>query len=137
MANGVISKSLLWLGEKLLSAVPAIAKLKKEDRDCVAKYCKKIAKCLDICYAELNKGRVPRGRCIEMKGYLDDMEGVIKKVVPPSDVDELKGVLKVAYLVEHLNEEIKNASSREDPFAEVDIAAGKFRSVSARLSATR
>ena len=131
-----ILKSLVDLGDKLLSIVPDFLAAKRQQRDRLADYCESISKCLSRAYVDLDRGQIPHGCCSEMDHYMRDLRNVLGKILSPEDYDELHGVLSVAYQVEHLDRELKESDRPGSKYAELAIASGKFAAIANKIRAT-
>ena len=131
-----ILKSLVSLGDKLLSIAPNFLAAKRQQRDRLADYCENISKCLSRAYVDLDRGQIPHGCCSEMDHYMRDLRDVLGKILSPEEYDELHGVLSVAYEVEHLDRELKDFDRPGSKYAELAIASGKFAAIANKIRAT-
>jgi len=131
-----ILKSLVSLGDKLLSIVPNFLKAKRDQRDRLADYCDNISKCLSRAYVDLDRGRIPHGCCSEMDHYMRDLKDVLGNILSPKEFDELNDVLSVAYEVEHLDGELRDCDRPGSKYAELAIASGKFAAIANKIRAT-
>ena len=131
-----ILKSLISLGDKLLSIASRLLSAKRQQRDRLADYCENISKCLSRAYVDLDRGKIPHGCCSEMDHYMRDLKDVLGKILSPEEYDELHGVLSVAYEVEHLDRELKDCDRPGSKYAELAIASGKFAAMANKIRAT-
>lgn len=132
----MIISGLKFLGDKLVSLVPTFLKIKRGNRDRLATYCDSIATCLTEAYQDLESGKIPHGRCQEMERYMFQLKGVLEESLQPADYESLKSALAIAYDVENLDRELPPPNRHGSRYAELDMAAGRFRSVGAKLRAT-
>ena len=135
MAAYIILKSLVNLGDKLLSIVPNFLAAKRQQRDRLADYCESISKCLSRPYVDLDQGQRRHGCCSEMDHYMQDLKDVVGKILSPEEYDELHSVLSVAYHVEHLDQELKKPDRPGSKYAELAIASGKFAAIANKIRA--
>jgi hypothetical protein len=135
MMSAIIA-GLKFLGDKLTSLVPAFLGMKRANRDRIATYCDNVAACLTDAFRDLERGVIPHGRCQEMERYMLQLRDVLEESLPPQEFDDLHGALRVAYDVENLDRELLPTRRPGSKYAELDMAAGRFRSVAAKLRAT-
>lgn len=133
MSDSIILKGLMFLGDKLLSNIQWIAKAKRDQRDRIADYCHSIADCLSKAYKDLHQGQIPHGCCAEMDSYMRDLRDMLEKTLTPAEFKELRDSLEIAYHVERLGHELSQPEYPDSKFAELDIAAGKFRAVANKI----
>jgi hypothetical protein len=131
-----ILKSLISLGDKLLSIGPSFLAAKRQQRDRLADYCENISKCLSKAHVDLDRGHIPHGCCSEMDHYMRDLRHVLGKILSPEEYDELHDVLSVAYEVEHLDRELEDFDRPGSKYAELAIASGKFAAIANKIRAT-
>jgi hypothetical protein len=134
--EGPIIKGLIFLGDKLFSLADVFRRSEREKKDRVAEYCEKIAKVLSHAYDELERGHIPHGLCSEMDRYIHDLKTVLQNTLPRDEYDDLNSALQIAYKVEHIDRELPNPPRLGTKYAELDIAAGKFRAIANRIRAT-
>ncbi len=132
-----ITQGLMFLGERLLSISDTLAKSKREKRDRIADYCERIGDTLSRAFKDLDRGIVPHGLCAEMDHYMRDLRAVLADTLSANEYDDLRGALQVAYEVEHIDREFPGPQRSGSKYAELDIAAGKFRATAGKIRATR
>ena len=137
MTESQIIKGLTFLIDKLLSRLGVLEKTKRDQRDRLSEYCDKIADTLSSAYQSLESGSMPHGLCSQMDHYMHDLRDVLEASLPRNEFEELRGVLAVAYQVEHIDKELPPMLKKGSKFAELDIAAGKFRAIAQKLKATK
>lgn len=133
MGDSIILKGLMFLGDKLLSNIQWIAKAKRDQRDRISEYCRNIADCLSKAYKGLQQGQIHHGCRSEMDSYMRDLRDVLEKTLTPTEFKELHDSLEIAYQVERLGHELSQPEPPDSKFAELDIAAGKFRAVANKI----
>ena len=70
-----------------------------------------------------------------MDRYFYDMRDVLKNVLSPDELEDLRDAMAVAYRVEYLGGEL--ASQRPgSKFVEIEMVAGKFRAIATKIRAT-
>ena len=137
MPESPIIKGLILLTDKLLSRLGLLEKAKREQRDRVATYCASIADTLSQAYRTLESGIIPHGLCAQMDRYMHDLRCVLEESLSEAEFRELRDVLAVAYQVEHIDRELPAPKKDGTKYAELDIAAGKFRAIADKLKATK
>ena len=137
MATGPILQGLVTLADKILALRLVFDKTQQENRDRLADYCDKIADTLSRAYLDLENGKTPHGCCYEMDSYMKDLRRVLDGSLSAKDLADLQAVLAVSYEVEYLDRELPPQTRRGSRYAELDMAAGKFRAVGSMLRATR
>ena len=131
-----IIKGLMFLADKLFSLSDTIKKSRRNQKDRVAEYCERISDTLTQAFKELEKGIIPHGLCAQMDSYMRDLKSVLKDTLSDDEYNDLREVLQVAYEVEHIDRELQNPPRKGSKYAELDIAAGKFRAVADKIRAT-
>jgi hypothetical protein len=126
----------MFLADKLLLLVATIRKARREQRDRVAVYCESVAHTLSQAFKQLERGIFPHGLCAEMDRHMHHLRDVLEKTLSKKDFDDLRDALHVAYRVEHIDQELPDPPRAGSKYAELDIAAGKFRAVAEKIRAT-
>jgi hypothetical protein len=136
MSEYAIIKGLLSLTEKLLSITGRFKKAKRDQQDRVAQYCEEISSTLSKAYKELEKGRIPHGCCSAMDNYMRNLRIVLAETLSKEEYEDLRDVLAVAYHVEYLDHEITEPLREGSKYAELEIAAGRFKAIAGKIRAT-
>lgn len=137
MTESPIIKGLIFLTDKLLSRLGILEKSRRDQRDRVAAYCEGIADTLSEAYRSLESGIIPHGLCAQMDRYMHDLRSVLEESLSDAEFRDLRDVLAVAYQVEHIDRELPPPKRVGSKYAELDIAAGKFRAIAEKLKATK
>ena len=135
-AESPIIKGLIFLGDKLLSLSDTIRKSRRDQKDRVAEYCERVADTLSQAFKELERGVIPHGLCAQMDNYMRDLRIVLEYTLTDDEYNDLRDALQVAYQVEHIDRELPDPPRQGSKYAELDIAAGKFRAVADKIRAT-
>ena len=136
MADYAIIKGLISLTDKLLSIFGKFQKAKRDQRDRVAFYCEQISDTLSEAYESLERGEIPHGCCSSMDSYMHHLREVLAETLSKEEYEDLRDVLAVAYHVEYIDRELEELNRKGSKYAELDIAAGKFKAISDKLRAT-
>jgi hypothetical protein len=137
MPDSPIIKGLIFLTDKLMSCLGILGKTKRDQRDRIAAYCDSVADTLSQASQSLEKGIIPHGLCSQLDQYMHDLKDVLQQSLPEDEFGELHDVLAVAYQVEHIDRELPPPTRRGSKYAELDIAAGKFRAIAQAVKATK
>lgn len=135
MSEYAIIKGLISLTDKLLSIIGMFKKANRDQRERVARYCEQVSDTLSEAYQALERGSIPHGCCAAMDSYMQNLRVVLAETLSEDEYEDLRDVLAVAYHVEYLDREIKEPLREESKYAELDIAAGKFKAVAEKMRA--
>ncbi len=133
MPQSVIAEGLMLVSDTMLSNIEWFVAIEKDQRDRLADYCEKIAGCLSRGCNELKTGFLPHGCCAEMDSYMCHLHKTLEKNLKPEEFARLFDALVAAYDMERLRKYLLDAPGDDTKFAELDIAAGKFRAVANKL----
>ncbi len=129
MPQSVIARGLILVSDTMLSNIKWFAAIEKDQRDRLADCCEKIADCLSRACNELKTGFIPHGCCAEIDSYMCHLHETLEKNLKSEDFAKLFDALVAAYDVERLHKYLIDTPEDDTKFAELDMAAGKFRAV--------
>lgn len=117
-----VVKTLLGVSDKLKTA-------KSERRNNMATLFENISAYLAAVSSEIRSGKIPHGRCGELRTYAAGLPQVVSEELGKAKAAELGRHLRSAYDVERLAMELHLEQDKEKYLQQIEEASGKFRAL--------
>ena len=117
-----VAKSLLGMSDQLRAA-------DRQRRQDLATLLEQISTTLAEVSSEIRLGRVPYGKCSEVKAYADKLPDKVRLEIGETEADELGRTLLSAYDVEGMAIDLQDNAEKEPHLQVIEEASGKFRAL--------